>query len=113
MFDWVLNTPLYYLFNKATTINISKTTITPLANAKIYNIDKKNTKCQNKRPTGLRQNIGNLLHKRPTKNGYLQLEYMSKTNRKTNTTTFQMTSVSKRKSHTFEFLDFIQNDLLK
>ena len=31
-----------------TTINISKTTITPLANAKIYNIDKKILKCQNK-----------------------------------------------------------------
>ena len=32
---------------------------------------------------------------------------------KKNTTTFQTTSVFKRKSHTSEFLDFIQNNLLK
>ena len=73
----------------------------------------KNTKCQNKRPTGRRENIGNLLHKKPTNNRYLQLEYMSNSNRKTNTTTFQTTSVFMRKSHTSEFLYFIQNNLLK
>ena len=43
-----------YNLATGTTINMSKTTITPLANAKIYNIDKKNTKHQNKRLTGLR-----------------------------------------------------------
>ena len=37
-----------YNLATGTTINISKTTITPLANAKTYNIDKKNAKCQNK-----------------------------------------------------------------
>ena len=50
----ILNFFEQYNLATGTTINISKTTITPLANAKIYNIDKKNTKCQTKRPTGLR-----------------------------------------------------------
>ena len=50
----ILNFFEQYNLATGTTINISKTTIRPLANAKIYNIDKKNTECQNKRPTGLR-----------------------------------------------------------
>ena len=50
----ILNFFERYNLATGTTINISKTTITLLANAKIYNIDKKNTKCQNKRLTGLR-----------------------------------------------------------
>ena len=37
----ILNPPEQYNPATGTTINISKTTITPLANAKIYNIDKK------------------------------------------------------------------------
>ena len=37
----ILNAFEQYNLATGTTINISKTTITPLANAKIYNIDKK------------------------------------------------------------------------
>ena len=44
----ILNSFEQYNLATGTTINISKTTIRPLVNAKIYNIDKKNTKCQNK-----------------------------------------------------------------
>ena len=50
----ILNFFEQYNLATGTTINISKTTITPLPNAKIYNIGKKNTKCQNKQPAGLR-----------------------------------------------------------
>ena len=41
----ILNFFEQYNLATGTTINISNTTLTPLANAKIYNIDKKNTKC--------------------------------------------------------------------
>ena len=45
----ILNLLEQYNLATGTTINISKITITPLANAKIYNIDKKiqNVKIQN------------------------------------------------------------------
>ena len=107
----ILNFFEQYNLATGTTINITKTTITPLPNAKIYNIDKKIQNVKINDPQDFVKILG--IHKKPTNNQYLQLEYMSKSNRKTNTTTFQTTSVFKRKSHTSEFLDFIQNNLLK
>ena len=107
----ILNFFEQYNLATGTTINISKTTITPLANAKIYNIDKK---IQNVKINDSQDFVKILViyfTKDPGTTGIYNWN-ICLTQAEKQTQQLSRRHL-KRKSHTSEFLDLIKSNLLK